>query len=87
MTTCLRVWTPPQTYKDLLRAVPAVVSLALLLVTPGAGRPEGSPFSACQSMLPAHGGRPARSDLSPYVVLVSQASYNPGDTVSGELTS
>ena len=90
MFSHLRQLMGPYIYRAVERAAPTLTSLLLLLlllVRSGDGRPEGSPFSACQSMLPAHGGNQARSDLSPYVVLVSQASYNPGDTVSGKWAS
>ncbi|GFN81420.1 immune-related protein 1 [Plakobranchus ocellatus] len=77
---CLNQQTQLQHRMTILLAA-SVLTLVLLAVSTDA-RPEGSPFSACQSMLPAHGANSARQDLSPYVVLVSQAAYNPGDTVS-----
>ncbi|KAM9324791.1 putative ferric-chelate reductase 1 [Gastrophryne carolinensis] len=46
------------------------------------GYPDGKISSACDSMLPQHGGNGPQSSAAPYAITVSKNSFNAGDTIT-----
>ena len=63
----------------------AVLSLcvAALLLSPCQGYSLGAGDEACGSMVPGHKSTSASKDPSPFEVVVSKNTYNPGDTLQG----
>ena len=62
-----------------------ILSIIMIILESCKSWPSGAPEKTCPTLLPRHGGQPAKeANESPYMLEQSNSQYRPGDQILGK---